>query len=132
MKVDHNNKRKVGRPSLPTLTAVKGYKHSSVNLSQSLARKYDVKEGAKVALHIDDKDNMYMCFNACTGANIRTKKNGCKGSFTLSYTFSSSEICNILLSRANESKKAVYLVSAKCVLIEDKPYYLIIDKPIVI
>ncbi len=130
MKIDHTTKAKAGRPSLPTLTAVKGYKHSSVNLSQSLARKHNIKAGAKVALHIDNKDNMYICFNANEGANVREKKNGGKGSFTLSYTFSSSEITNVLLKRANEDKKAVYLVSAKCVLIEGKQYYLIIDKNI--
>lgn len=130
MKVNHTIKAKAGRPSLPTLTAVKGYKHTAVNLSQELARKHNIKEGAKVALHIDGKGNMYVCFDANEGANIRTKKNGCKGSFTLSYTFSSSTICNTLLSRANETKKAVFLIGAKSVLIDNKTYYLIIDKPI--
>ncbi len=129
MKIDHTTKATSGRPSLPALTAVKGTKHASVNFSQALARKHNIKAGAKVSLYIDNKD-MYICFNACEGANVRTKKNGCKGSFTISYTFSSCEICNTLLNRANESKKAVFLVSLKSIFIDGAKYYLIIDKAI--
>ncbi len=132
MKIDHTTKAKAGRPSLPTLTAVKGDHHSAVNLSQSLARKHNIKAGAKVDLYTDDKDNMYICFDACEGANIKEKKNGCGKYKTTSYTFSSGNICKTLLDRANESKKAVFLVSMKSALIDNKTYYLIIDKSIML
>ena len=129
MKISHSKDVRRGRPSLPTLTAVCGTNHHSVNISMKLADSLNIKANNYVSLYTDICGRTYVSFTANQGAKICTKKNG-KGGNIISLTFSSARICNHLLNLANETKKAIFLVGCKPTDIDGTIYYLVINKPI--
>lgn len=130
MKISNKNKRSVGRPSLRCITVRRAPNHHALNFSVSFAKEMNLQEGTKV--NIQQNGKMYfLTFGGSTGYNIRIKHNGGKTTTAPdTFTCSSTEIVNTLLSLANAEKVAKFILAAKATIINGQKSYLIISTPL--
>ena len=129
MRISNKNKRNVGRPSLRCITVRSAFHHHALNFSVSLAKELNLQENNKVTIKQEGKA-IYLCFGV-NGYNIRVKHNGGKTTKTPdTFTCSSVEIVNTLLSLANAQKFAKFIVSSNCTIKDNYKCFLIISKPL--
>ncbi len=130
MKISNKNKRSVGRPSLRCITVRRAKNHHALNISVSLAKELNLQEGTKVSIKQNGK-MYYLSFGGSTGYNIRIKHNGGKTTNAPdTFTCSTTEIVNTLLSLANAEKVAKFMLSAKATEIDGRINYIIIPTPL--
>ena len=130
MKISNKNKRSVGRPSFRCITDRRANNHHAQNISVSLAKEMNLQEGTKVSIKQNGK-MYYLSFGGSTGYNIRIKHNG--GQTTNAhdtFTCSTAEIVNTLLSLANAEKVAKFMLSAKATETDGQINYIIIPTPL--
>lgn len=130
MKISNKNKRSVGRPSLRCITVRRAKNHHALNIGVSLAKELNLQEGTKVSIKQNGK-MYYLSFGGSTGYNIRIKHNGGKTTKAPdTFTCSSVEIVNTLLSLASAEKVAKFMLSAKATKTDGQIEYIIIPTPL--
>ena len=131
MKISNKNKRSVGRPSLRCISVRRAKNHHALNFSQNASKEFNLQVGNKITINLVN-GKYYLCVNAEIGYNLRIKKNG--GQHTKykydTFTCSTLEIVNTLLSLANAEKVAKFVLSANATTINGQKYYLIIPTPL--
>ena len=130
MKISNKNKRSVGRPSLRCISVRRASHHHALNFSVSLAKELNLHEGCNVNI-IKQGTKYYLSFGAETGYKIRVKHNGGKNRKNVdTFTCSTTEIVNTLLSLACAETVAKFIIGANCINLDGCKCYLIIPTPL--
>ena len=131
MIISNKNKRSVGRPSLRCISVRRAPHHHALNFSRKSATEFNLQEGNKISLQLINGKH-YLCVNAESGYNLKVKKNGGqhkKYNYD-TFTCSTVEIVDTLLSLAKAEKVAKFILSTNATTMDGQKYYLIIPKPL--
>lgn len=122
MIIDKKSKRRVGRPSMRSMTVRKGVKHATIVFSRKSGADLQLQNGNKVSI-IRENNRYWICPNAETGCNIKVARNG-QG--LESYRISNKEAVYMLLDAFQADNVATLLIGAITKEINGQTYYQLV------
>ena len=133
MKISHNDKQSVGRPSKRSITArTTNCNCSKITFSRKTASDLGIIADSKFSLYESESNDLYISVNAAFGATIKAGKASTNNNVKNIPEFRVSDKVSVskLLQRFEATKVVTLLVAAIPTKIDDTMYYKVIPTPI--
>lgn len=126
MKIQHSDKRKVGRPSFKSITARIAPHHAAVTFSTSLAMAIGINSQSRLDV-IEIDNNLLMSVEADSKYQVKKGKADVRnGKSRTEYRCSCKKLVLMILGKYNRNKVVTLAIGATPIMVGKSAYYKII------